>query len=266
MDCALPQAIVMEPPDQQVPEEEIDKIARALERQLAFEEAVWGLIGEAILLPLGHTGERAAQVGWRFGNNAGGWSLPSYMIVMPGKVKLAGSFQDAGGGMLGSPDLFLLDLKASDLTAGVEESLRLAVACLRRDLFMPAIAMLGRASEGAWIELGRVLAVRSTTPSGRKLSELVEDPRQSAAKKMDSISKFAETAPTTVLGPDLYRIHEALTWSHLVRDARNAIHYSHEPATLLTFETVAALLLAGAQHIRTLFSIRTRARRAQPIS
>jgi hypothetical protein len=260
MDCDLPKEIVLTPPDWEVP---LDEIAKPLRWWLTYQEAAWGLVADAILLPMSHeVGSKSVSVGYKAANTGGGWNLEDSTLVLPARVRIAPSWERAPQ-PLSSPDLYLRDLGIADLTPGVEESLRLAVECLRRDLYVPSIAMLGRASEGGWIELGRALAEHlSATDQGKigtKLSSLIEDRFGSIGQKMLAVCEYAERDSHSVLQQDKRALRDVYLWSQVVRDARNSVHYSHEPATVNNYEKVATLILGAGQHIGTLFAVRRRA-------
>jgi hypothetical protein len=60
------------------------------------------------------------------------------------------------------PDIFITDLAALELDSRTERSLREAIECYRRGVFLAASSLLGAAVEGAWYAAGQHL--RSTAP------------------------------------------------------------------------------------------------------
>jgi hypothetical protein len=56
------------------------------------------------------------------------------------------------------PSLYLDVLSIPTMHAELQEALAEAVRCFRAKLYTAGVAMLGKASEGAWLELGAAAA------------------------------------------------------------------------------------------------------------
>jgi hypothetical protein len=123
--------------------------------------------------------------------------------------------------------------------------------------------MLGKASEGAWIELGVALSrfVGPTDPKLVKWAEALVGPDIGCAKKLREIVNFYETRQQTFkplgqqIGVTLDDVRTAMLWSDTLRDARNAIHHRVSPSTNATYETVATLPLAAVPHLQTIYRL-----------
>ncbi len=147
----------------------------------------------------------------------------------------------------------------------IESALREAVECFRRELFAAASAMLGKASEGAWIELGRALL--KTVPPGLAQSvsaqhKVLHDPRAGGALKIEAVMKLFSREELhqpirAAIGISPAELREAAEWSHLVRDSRNSIHFDAKSVTPNNYEKVALLLLGVIPHFQTLYKIKT---------
>ncbi len=140
--------------------------------------------------------------------------------------------------------------------------------CFRHELFLACLAMLGRASEGAWIELG--LKLCAVTPSTapikiKKVKEKLEDPFVGVGKK---IQKTAQLYNREDIFDDLHRmsgvkpqdLNNSMVWADAVRESRNSVHYGVESSTPNTYEKIAALLIGAVPHFRLLYRIRDAAK------
>jgi hypothetical protein len=165
---------------------------------------------------------------------------------------------------LTDPDLFLHALDIPHIDKGVEESLRESVRCFKHELFLACLAMLGRASEGAWIELGLTLC--SITPATapintKKIRERLEDPFVGIGKK---IIETAQLYQRTDIFENLHKacgvkpqdLNNVIVWADAVRESRNSVHYGAAPSMPNTYEKIAALLIGSVPHLRLLYKIR----------
>ena len=277
--CKLIRDLEAQKPDkvvlhQSVPlEPQIAQAAKATIWQLAFGEAVWSLIGTGILIPdhsnlhtIDANQEWTTVIPGGSGTSAG-WRFTEHEISIPVKVRVAPSAVNQLPQPLSDPDLYLSDFEIPDLHAEVGEALRQAVLCFRYELNIPCLAMLAKASEGAWIEMG--LSLLKVDPDNTSLSsekreksrETLNSQYTSIVQKMDTIVQFYDRQD--IFGEVAKRsgfnhryLREVLNWSNVVRDSRNAVHYGADPATQNTYEKVAALLLGAVPKLRILYAIR----------
>jgi hypothetical protein len=127
--------------------------------------------------------------------------------------------------------------------------------------------MMGKASEGAWLELG-ISLINKVPPeelkSVGKQRATLEDSQAGTMKKIQAVLTLYDRSDifNTLAASSGIRRQElafASDWSDLVRDSRNTIHFGVSPATPNTYEKVAALLLGVAPHMRVLYTVKTAA-------
>jgi hypothetical protein len=247
------------------------QILRAVEYirwRLAFVEAIWGLCHAGILLAVSESLEKVAVgLGHTDGRYSGSLNLPDYPTAVPARVRLAPSAASGATLELSDGDLYLAALDIPNLEPEIAVSLREAVKCFRHELYLPCLAMLARASEGAWTELGLALLKaapeHSQLPAARRenMRLTIEGSDASVLRKMRTVLElykigglFAQVQKESrSSAADLEGVS---IWSDAVRNSRNAVHYGVEPAMQNSYEKVGVLLLATAQHLRTIYSIR----------
>jgi hypothetical protein len=132
--------------------------------------------------------------------------------------------------------------------------------------------MLGKASEGAWIELGVALAevVGLDDAQVKEWADGLLGSDIGFAKKLRETLRFYETRQSTFkplaqqVGVTLEDLRTAMLWSDSLRDARNVIHHRVSTNTDPNYEIVATLLLAAVPHLQTLYYLYKVARDAKP--
>jgi hypothetical protein len=266
-----PEKVVLDPSVQLEPQ--LDQAAKAIIWQLAFGEAVWSLVGAALLIPkhenlyeIGASQEWTTVVPGGGGHSAG-WHFTEYHISVPKTLRIAPSAINNLPQPLSDPDLYLTDFEIGGMHAEVEDSLRQAALCFRHELYVPCLAMLAKASEGAWIELGLTLLEfapdNPVLSAGKrnKFRATLNSQYDSFIMKMDTVVQiydkqdiFAEVLKAS--GYNQRYLKEVVNWSRVVQDSRNAVHYGADPATQNNYEKVAALLLGAVPNLRILYSIR----------
>jgi len=248
------------------PRPELDRVVRYSTLRLALLEAVRELIAVGILWPSsGHMQEWGESIPWTTvapggSGSSSGWSMGELQVQGPTKVRRA--IWSEPRSELSDGDLLVRSLDTADLHPGIAEALHQAVHCLRLELYLPAIAMLGAASEGAWTELGRSLA--ALFPGDKEVSQDLDKItgfNLGVAKKIDLVLKlFGKACSEKGLNggrrQDLLRISQ---WSDLVRDGRNALHWDTDATIPNTYEKVATLLLGAASNIGLLYEVRATA-------
>ncbi|OQB74399.1 MAG: hypothetical protein BWX92_03029 [Deltaproteobacteria bacterium ADurb.Bin135] len=251
----------------------IKSIAQTLSWTLAGCEAIWGLIFSGLLLPAGSDlRSLVPNVSYttvvQGSGSRGGLNLDHLYLPVPTSVLLPPSVSRGERQTLTDPDLFLHSLEISNIDKEVEESLRESVRCFKHELFLACLAMLGRASEGAWIELGLTLCAvaPSTAPTNiKKTKEILEDPFVGIGKK---ILQTAQLYQRTDIFDSLHKacgvkpqdLNNVMVWADAVRESRNSVHYVAEPSMPNTYEKIAALLIGGVPHLRLLYRIRAAAK------
>jgi hypothetical protein len=265
-------------PDQFVVHESVDaepqirQVASFLSWRLAFSEALWGLIGQALIFPArssfyeDEVYQQWTTVVRNSGGQSAGWRFDEYRVALPSTISLAPSLQGNKPSPLSDGDLYLTELGIPDLPSDVEDALRQAVLCFRQELYLPAVAMVGLASEGSWIELGLALLQANPT-DGRLTPEKRQQTREQLTSPFTSILRKMEMIVDLYKRQDIYanvasKSHKpqdlgiVLNWSNIVRDSRNALHYGTDPSSRNTYEKVAALLLGANQNLKVIYSVR----------
>ena len=200
VDATMPQQLVLHQSVDPIPT--LDAVVSAISWQLAACEAIWGLIANAAVFPAstnlcgGFGTLQWTTVVPGSGGSSSGFSLEEFSIQVPDRLALPKSSNPGGDLPLTDPDLYLKELNLPGLAPAVETALREAVRCIRHELYLACLAMLGRASEAAWIETG--LALASAVPVGSpidgiKMSDQLQDPFLGIGKKI----KIERSAPLT---------------------------------------------------------------------
>jgi hypothetical protein len=231
-------------------------------------EALWTLLNQGVFFPLSNDPATnfEANLAWRNSRGGGGLGPFDYLRASaPRQVQQTSILRADSGQVLSDGDLYVNDLGISDVHPLVLESLREAVRCYRLDLYVPCLAMLARAVEGAWTELG--IALLDALPEGEqanveKARRDLGNPQHALSRRVQDVCKqyarqqfFQPLWKTTRLTADDLRDTAAL-WTDQVRDSRNVLHHEYKPATANTLEKVGILLMAAVPRLRDLYKIR----------
>lgn len=247
----------------------IKKAAEAISWTLSYCEAIWGLISANLLIPASDQSRNHLQhLPWTTvvpgqGGMSSGWDLQHLSVPIPTSVMLPRSRHSKENQPLSDPDLFLHNISIPNLQKDIEDSLREAVLCFRQELYLACLAMLGRASEGAWIELGLKLVksvVTKEPKNANKVKDKLEDPFVGIGKKIMEILKLYERKDILghiheKSGVSIQDLRNAVIWSDQVRESRNSIHYGVKPSMPNSYEKVAAILIGAVPHIRLLYRV-----------
>lgn len=273
VDAKMPQKLVLHQSVDPVPT--LDSVVGAISWQLAACEAIWGLIANAAIFPAstnmcgGFGTLQWTSVVPGGGGTSAGFSLEEFSIQVPDKLVLPKSSIGDGELPLTDPDLYLKELNLPGLVPEIETALREAVRCIRHELYLACLAMLGRASEAAWIETG--LALASAVPTGSpidgiKMGDQLQDPFLGIGKKIKIALEMYSRQDifgdiSKVSGVKLQDLRNCVVWADCVRESRNSIHYGAEPAMSNSYEKVATLLIGAVPHIRLLAAVTDAARK-----
>jgi hypothetical protein len=240
----------------------VSQLAQAISIAVAGVEAIWRLIHRDQLLTAGVLVNLALHVGWETDTGTGsGWQFTEYEIPYPTSVMRAPSRNSVE--VLCNHDLYIHELAVPGLSEEVERALREAVQCFAAELYTPCAAMLGSASEGAWLELGHSLAEYVSASDIRRaeaMHEKLGDCNTSIARKARLVHEWycdkatcgALWEESEVRPKDLLPI---MIWSDTVRDSRNSVHHAVDPRTPNTREKLVALLLGAVPFFRTLYRV-----------
>jgi hypothetical protein len=240
----------------------------ALSWSLAAKEAIWSLIHGGYLIPMADSHGSAPHIGWttvfQGSGQSGGWTFEELAIPVPSQIRRAPSLIGSNNQFLAEPDLYLHTLGIPNMHAEVASAFGEAVKCFRHELFTAALTMLGKASEGAWLELGASLL--AYVPSDRqsifsRQRTILEDPMAGTYRKIEAVFTvfdrqdiFGQLSALSGIKPR--ELRAVIVWSDSVRDSRNTIHFGVSPATPNTYEKVAALMIGAAPNVRILYRLK----------
>jgi hypothetical protein len=279
LDATRPSEIILHPAVDPMPL--LKKASDWISYSLAGCEAVWELIHSGVLIQLSSSlTPFSPSIAWTtvYGNSGG--SSGGLQFEQFGHFRSAypnefsRSWASDRNQILADADLYLQRLSLPKIHQEIEEALRDAVRCFRAELFVPSVVMLGKASEGIWIELGVALCdlIGHSDAKAKKLGEALVGPEIGFAKKLREILAFYESHQPTFkplaqqVGVKIEDVRTAMLWSDTLRDARNAIHHRVSTSTDASYEIVATLLLAAVPHLQTIYSLHRAAKDAKPLS
>jgi len=248
--------------------DDLKKVARALSLRLAGYYAVWELIASGYLMPAGQIEKDEPHVEWTTitpgsGGRGGGWSFPELTHSYP--VRILRHISTARRSPFTDGDLYLQEMKLENLHPGIEEALTEAARCFRYDLYTSAVAMLGAASEGVWIELGRALvAAKPSESKVQKVRRELDTQSRGIGSLVKAIEQACEDQAQTgdilkAAEVTLQDVRIAVLWWDTVRESRNVLHWGAEPTITNNFDKVSVLMLSATPHLRTLWEMRNAA-------
>ena len=252
------------------PEFAVAQASAAFSWRLAVVEAIWSLIHEGMLLQQGNTTELTGHIRWTdaspsgSGGTSSGWTFPEFTVFVPVQVRTAPSFDGASDQVLVDGDLYLHNLNIGGMHEEVASSIREAIKCYRKELYTASVAMLGKASEGAWLELGKALIDWFPPEHASKIEKqvkILEEHSLSTIIKIKAINDIYNhrdivktlEEDSEVTSSDLRAV---ATWSDAIRDSRNTIHFGVAPALPNSPEKVSSLLIGAVPHLRVLYQLR----------
>ncbi len=248
---------------------DIQKAILSIGYKACFCEAVYSLIHSGLFIPEGnqisietHIGYTSMRPGFRDGGFSAGWYFSQWSYQIPGKIRLLGLIQETNS-IFAAPDLFLKQMNIPNLNSEVQDALYDALRCFRAELYTPCLAMLLKATEGAWTELGLSM-IASLSPDQQskheKLKEEITSPYTSITKIIKEVVKLYEKQDIfgglkVKSGISLEKVRDAAEWSNIVRENRNAVHYGFSVDFPNNYEKVATILLGVPTHFRTIYGL-----------
>lgn len=266
LDTQMPEKLILNPAVDPLPS--IAKVAEVISWRVAASEAIWELIHDNLAIPgAPDFFDSSIHLEWttvyeRSGGSSSGWSFNEYSIPVPRKLILPPS-RNSSSEILVNPELYLRNLSIPNVHPEIELALHESVRCFRHELFTASATMLGKASEGAWLELGAAL-IQALPPSNaesvKRQKDDLENPAIGIGKKIEIIVTLYErrdlySAIAERSGISIRELRTAASWSDTVRDSRNTIHFGVEASVPNTYEKVAALLLGVVPYIRIIYQI-----------
>lgn len=238
--------------DSAVAVDEIALFSTSCRLRMALYQALWELVSCAELLPSGETAMWAAQATWRTRHGGGGIPLQRLSCPYPRSTQRT----PLASQPVKDVDIFLKDFD-SGLHAGVREAVKQSLACFRRGLYLPSIAMLAAGVEAAWSECGAAVA---TCLADAKLQSALLSPVSSVGKKITETRRALDThqgkSVIAAAAISRSRIDDAELWTTVLRERRNALHWGKAKSFLADHNDAADLLLGAATHLATLEAIR----------
>ena len=266
METTRPGTIIIE--DSEASHQQLLRAARWISLEVGAREAIWSLINAGIFIP--DSGElRGITIHLEYttsgGRYSGSWASSDFGffdIKVPDHIRVAPSLWTAPTNPLFDGDLYMHELNIPKIHPVVEAALRDAVNCFRHELFVPCLAMLTKATEGAWIELGKLLANQLMTSDSRKANSAIakltnrETGLATILKEVSDLYALPQLKATSILAgirPEWLKQH--IVWADSVRLYRNDIHYGALPPMTNSYANVSALLLGAPAHFQTLYRI-----------
>jgi len=247
----------------------ISQAANAISWHLAGCEAIWGLISSGLLIPRDlNLIEQNRNLGWTTvipgsGGSSGGWNLEDLTLPVPKELYMPKSSSNNRVPIISDPDIYLNHFDVNNIDSVVNESLREAVLCFKNGLYLGSVALLGRASEGSWLHLGRMLveyALSNGYEKEAKLLDLFIDIHTGISKKVDRVISLYEKREIfseiyTLSGFHPKELRSSSLWSDTVRESRNSLHYENEPPIANTYEKVGIQLIGAVPAIKMMYGI-----------
>ena len=238
--------------------------------RFAFSQAIWALIGDGLVIPSGSTsvGSNLEQRYTRKrgpSSESGGWHLEERGLTMPSLVEISPSAKYSHEEPLIMPSVFLLESGIDGAHEDVQEALSDAIKCYRAGLFRPAVTMLAKAMEGAWIELGLALANAGFAPAGSDPGAFETSLKDSGpiTRKMTRIRDLYPTPPLSDLrkkaGVARQNLADEWFWSDALAETRNAIHFGAAPTIAYTYVGVSIFLISASTHLKPMYLIKAAA-------
>ena len=234
-------------------------------------EALHTMIGEGVLAggesvqPLRFSVAYSTNPVGSSNNTSGGFDVDQLAYSWPSTTTRMPSYGGQSSIYLTNPSLYLGTLAISNMHGDISEALRECVNCFRHSLFTAAVAMLGKATEGSWLELGEELILMSDrkgfSSKFQKAQAQLEAVNVGIMKKIEII---VDMYRDSILFSSVYTLAAVKpselasigTWTDTVRESRNTIHFKSTPSTPNTYEKVAILLLSAATHLKTLYQVK----------
>lgn len=229
-------------------------------KSIAFSEALLSLIHNGIYFS---TTSRVVtprcEIPVTSRGTSSGITLNQLTIQLPSVVKLSFSLQKQEE--IFDEDVFLRNLDIPRAHQEVQAAIKDSIRCFKAELYQPAVVILGKAVEGAWIELGLALFEYQDKEEEKKKKDI------DYIKGMESISrkmnKIVKSYSDKTLFASLHHVSEinhvmlegTYNWSELIRESRNAIHFGVEPEIPNTYDKVSILLLSAHKHIKLLYKL-----------
>jgi hypothetical protein len=254
-------------------ENQVQQASGYISWYIAFSQAILELIHNNYLLVTSqqYYPYNGLQINWTTvvpgsGGMSASWNFSEYTVMTPSRVQKSFTQVDKEFTLF-DVDLFVSKLDIDNAHPDVIEAIIDTVTCFKKELYRPALTMLGKAVEGAWIELGISLLNHAINQN------IDEDKNNQILEKLMGPDSFAFKVSKVI---DLYSSHykdwfkaikvdtnitpshltEIKLWTDVVREARNAIHFGAMINSDNNYEKTAMILLASISHFKTIYSLK----------
>jgi len=242
-------------------EESIGIASNYLNYQIAFGEAYLELINNGDLIRIDsrdHTIDM--YISWSTRSQTAGWDFRDFNIYLPFAVRKP-FYRQGKPSLFSDPDVNLLLISAENAHKDVKEALKDTIACFKNELYGPTLTMLGKAVEGAWIELGLSLLslLQPSTEVEKDKEKLMGLDNlvwkiEKVIKLYDRQDLFAELSKASGIKPR--NLIEIRMWTDIVRDSRNAIHFGAAPQVNNDFDKTSTILLSAVSHLKNIYHLK----------
>jgi hypothetical protein len=237
---------------------------------LSFSEAFWLLVYEGVLWASEQSTNIDTNISWTTiihgSGQRGDIYFEEFSSKIPNNFVFAPSYRFTDRKTLFDPDLFIIETKLQEFAdSEVIEAIQDSINCFRKELYRPAVVLLGKAMEGAWIELGISCANSIPAESGFNKDRFIEAMKDDSSimKKIEKILDLYNKSYTEGIrsnsGIRYQELKSIALWSDILRESRNSIHFGVKPVVPNTYEKVAVLLLAAAEYLPKIYYIKTTA-------
>ena len=255
---------------EQDPDSAIDRIAKHVSWKAATCQAVAELVANGILFisepgnwrqvkPVHIRYTLAVGPSSSVGNSL---DFTRFFLPLPEKLREPITSTCRSADTLSDPDLYITALDIAGMDGNVKEAVMEASACFRQELYTPCLVMLGKASEGAWIECGLALLEALEKADGNshdKERDTLLGQRGVMEKAAQVLDLFKHQQLQNIRQTSSVRktdMEYIAVWSDAVRNSRNVLHYGVAPSLPNGYEKTAALLISAVTHLRPLYRVR----------
>ncbi|GED34533.1 hypothetical protein P9G84_31385 [Brevibacillus centrosporus] len=253
-------------PDTGSIESQILQVAGFYKFYIAFGEALYQLMHAGYYIPNYVYNNRYPfrSVEYTTKYQSSNWNFEEYTVPLPGVLMKAFSKRRPEPTPFTDPNLYLLTAGLLNAHEEVREALSDSIKCFRNELYRSAATMLGKAAEGAWIELGLALSNRlNDAKEAEDYKEKLLGDRLTIAQKISKVvemflthhkDEFKYIKNECSVGHDALRGIEQ--WSDVIRNSRNSIHYLAKPVIENTYTKTSVLLMQAAQYFQLMYKMK----------
>ncbi len=263
---SLPDKVVLDPSVDPYPS--IEQTAGYARCTMALAEAIWALIYNGYFWYFGPIEQGRIDQQWTTvvpggSGTTSGWTFNDLRYDLPRELWKTPSHRADKLEILTDPDIFLNKVNIPNADKEVIEAIGDAILCFKYGLYRAAVTMLGKAMEGAWIEMGRSITKASLQGDERKerIIQKLQDDSESVPAKIKQvldIYKNRDLCGEIIKATEIpsNSMESIVVWSNVLREARNTIHFGVTPTIPNSYEKVSVLLIDGAKNFSQMYRIK----------